>query len=337
MQGESGQYICLSHCWGKCENKFLTTKASLEAHKVSIPVDQLPPSMQDAISVTRKFGVRYLWIDSLCIVQDNLEDWSHEAAQMASIYENAFLTIGATSTASDEESFLHPLRTHLKLRVKTLEGTLQDLYVQPAGRYRSLEPEYQPLLQRAWCYQERLLCQRMLHFTTKELWWECRSEFDCECGDRMSHFGRQDMLQEKPRIYTDMAEPQHWRQMVEHYSGLELTLEKDKLPAMSGSAQKVQESRKDKYLAGLWSRTLVDDLCWKSYSVKGQLQEWRAPSWSWASVNGQVNYLDQTHGGQEIHVDIDVIACEVVPMLEDPLGGVKSGFLTIRGKLSPAP
>ena len=254
MQGKSGRYICLSHCWGKSRKKCLTTKGNLEANKASIPVDQLLPSMQDAIAVTRKFGVRYLWIDSLCIVQDSVEDWSHEAAQMASIYENAFLTIGATSAESDEEGFLYPPNTHLKLQVQTLEGTSQDLYVQPEGRRKDLLPEHQPLLRRAWCYQERLLSSRMLHFTRRELWWECRGNFDCECGHKMSYDGERSMMEEKPRIYTHMAQPRFWRQIVENYSDLNLTLEKDKLLALSGLAQRVQELRKDKYLAGLWSR-----------------------------------------------------------------------------------
>ena len=93
--------------------------------------------MHDTIAVTRKFGIRYLWIDSLSIVQDSVEDWSHEAAQMASIYENSFLTIGATSAGSDEDGFLSPLDTHLKLQVKTTEGTLQELYVQRANSLRT--------------------------------------------------------------------------------------------------------------------------------------------------------------------------------------------------------
>ena len=80
MQGTSGRYTCLSHCWDKSRKKRLTTKANLEANKASIPLDHLPRTMQDAIAVTWKFGVRYLWIDSLCIVQDGVEDWSHEAA-----------------------------------------------------------------------------------------------------------------------------------------------------------------------------------------------------------------------------------------------------------------
>ena len=343
MQGESGRYICLSHCWGKTRNKCLTTKASLEANEASIPVDQLPLSMQDAIIVTRKFGIRYLWIDSLCIVQDSLEDWSHEAAQMASIYESAYLTIGATWTESDEEASVQPLRTPLKLQVKTLEGTLEDLYVQPVGHPQALERESQPLLRRAWCYQERVLSPRTLHFTRRELLWECRSESDCECRDTVSHYWSGNlglMKQEKSRIYRELAQPQLWRQIVLEYSSLDLTLEKDKLPVLSGLAQRAQELRKDRYLAGLWSRTLVDDLCWRADRPKGQLQEWRAPSWSWASVNGRVTWRHSVDipGGVSLRnaADVDVIACQIVPLQEDQFGGVKSGFLTIRGKLSPS-
>lgn len=300
--------------------------------------------MQDAIAVTRELSVRYLWIDSLCIVQDSLEDWSHEAAQMASIYESAFLTIGATSTGSDEEAFLYPLRAPLKFQVKTLEGTFEDLYVQPAEGYEERQLENQPLLQRAWCYQERLLSPRMLHFTRRELSWECRGIFDCQCGNTVDHGNT---TFEKIDLFSNMAQPGLWRRIVKNYSDLNLTLEKDRLPALSGLAQKAQESRKDKYLAGLWSRTLVDDLCWRTYGPKGQLQEWRAPSWSWASVDshvqwdeGKLNRKDinrgpRNYGDRTYVADVDVIACEIVPMQEDQLGEVQSGFLTVRGKISP--
>lgn len=204
-QGKSGRYICLSHCWGKSQNRGMTTKGNLEANKTSISVDQLPPSMQDATAVTRKFGVRYLWVDSLCIIQDSLEDWSHQAGQMASIFENAYLTIGATSTESDDQAFLQSSSAALKLQVKTTLGTLQDLYVQPTGFPQDQIPKHLPLMTRAWCYQERYLSPRMLHFTTGELWWECRGIFDCVCGDHSSH---RNITFEKNRFYTDIAEPQ---------------------------------------------------------------------------------------------------------------------------------
>ncbi|PMD66958.1 HET-domain-containing protein [Hyaloscypha bicolor E] len=342
-KGISSRYVCLSHCWGKSRNKHLTTMANLKANRASIPLDQLPRTMQDAITVTRKFGIRYLWIDSLCIVQDSIEDWSHEAAQMASTYENSFFTIGATSAGSDDDGFLSRFDTHLKLQVKTREGTLQELYVQRVALPEDMLPESQPLLRRAWCYQERLLSSRMLHFTKRELWWECRNKHDCVCGNISNHYGTRMMLLEKPRLYEYMAHPRIWRQIVETYSDLNMTLEKDKLPALSGLAQRVQNLRKDDYLAGLWSQTLVDDLCWRASSCEGRPREWRAPSWSWAAVNGHITWDETSLSPQGIFIndgtyaaDVDVIACETVQIGEDRTGGVQSGFLTIRGKLSPA-
>ena len=210
------------------------------------------------------------------------------------IYKNAFLTIGATSAESDEGGFLSPLYTHLKFQVKTREGTLQDLYIQRAGSPKDQLPEYQPLLWRAWCYQERLLSSRMLHFIQRELWWECRDRFDCECGRKVDPYGEQTTLEMKSGVWTHVAQPRVWRQIVRIYSDLNITLEKDKLPALSGLTRRAQESKKDKYLVGLWSRTLVDDLCWKSSSHEGRPQDWRAPSWSWASVNRQVTWNETT-------------------------------------------
>jgi hypothetical protein len=77
MEGETGRYICLSHCWGKVD-QFTTTKASFATHKTNINYNHLPKSFRDAIVITRLLGIRYIWTDSICICQDDGEDWERE-------------------------------------------------------------------------------------------------------------------------------------------------------------------------------------------------------------------------------------------------------------------
>jgi hypothetical protein len=99
--GETGLYVALSHCWGKSQ-MFKTERGSLNLRRRNIPWDIIPRTFQDAITFVRRLGLRYLWIDSLCIIQDDRADWERESAKMASIYTNAVLTIAATKSADSE-------------------------------------------------------------------------------------------------------------------------------------------------------------------------------------------------------------------------------------------
>jgi hypothetical protein len=106
--GSAGQYIALSYCWGK-GLPFTTTTANLPKHKEDggIKYAQLPKTLQDSIFLVRYLGIRYLWADCLCIVQDDKADWEREASRMADVYSNAYLTIAATRASHCGEGFLH--------------------------------------------------------------------------------------------------------------------------------------------------------------------------------------------------------------------------------------
>jgi hypothetical protein len=103
-----GQYIALSYCWGKVL-AYTTTSRNLERHKEDrgIRYIQLPQTLRDAIFLTRYLGIRYLWVDCLCIVQDDNADWEREASRMADVYSNAYLTLRATRASHCGEGFLH--------------------------------------------------------------------------------------------------------------------------------------------------------------------------------------------------------------------------------------
>ena len=94
-EGATGRYFCLSHCWG-LEQIITTTRANLQVHKREIPLNLLPQTFRDAVLLTRRLGIAYIWIDYLCIVQDDNNDWKVESGKMERIYRNAHLTIAAT-------------------------------------------------------------------------------------------------------------------------------------------------------------------------------------------------------------------------------------------------
>jgi hypothetical protein len=99
--GEIGRYNCLSYCWGQGMT-LKTTQETLDLHKARIPWQSLPKTFQDAIEFTRRLGVRYIWIDSLCIIQHDKEDWERESAKMYEVYRKSYLTLAATSSANAE-------------------------------------------------------------------------------------------------------------------------------------------------------------------------------------------------------------------------------------------
>jgi hypothetical protein len=203
--GRKEHYISLSHSWGG-EQPLRTTVETLHDHKAGIAFDRLPKTFQDAVRITRKLGIRYLWIDSLCIVQDDPEDWQVEASRMASIYRNSWLTVSATSSSSpssgcfkydqsivvqaedddDEDdddplNIIFPAATKLRKDLRlSLRFAMAHPDFGPFSGPRENKPF--PLLNRAWGYQERLLAPRVLHFGPYELFWECMQDLDCECG-----------------------------------------------------------------------------------------------------------------------------------------------------------
>lgn len=124
---EIALYACLSHCWGPQPRLVLrTTKATLESFRTRIPWDCLPNTFRDAIDFTYHLGLRYLWIDSLCIVQDSIEDWRREGSSMASIYNSAYVTLAASKAANPEDGcYSTPWQVHLS-RTMTFATTNND-------------------------------------------------------------------------------------------------------------------------------------------------------------------------------------------------------------------
>jgi len=210
--GQSARYISLSHSWGG-EQPLTTTTATVEKHKAGIPLASLPRTFQDAVHIARRFGIRYLWIDSLCIIQDSAEDWQQEASRMASIYRNSWLTVYATASSSPSSGIFRNKQAVWIQADDPEDETLDDLFPEAAKLRQDLrlslrfatthpdlgqwaEPERQqsalPLMTRAWAYQERLLSPRVLHFGPQEVFWECMQDLDCECGGmkwRSRHMG----------------------------------------------------------------------------------------------------------------------------------------------------
>jgi len=189
-QGATGQYLCLSHCWG-AEQIITSTTVTIKEHLKKVDWKDLSRTFQDAITLTRILGFQYIWIDSLCIIQDSAEDWQIESAKMAAIYSNGYLTIAGTKSSdgrgglfADTPDFsvagLTPEDEHFCLYFR--ERIDHQIDVVLGGPEGNSTETYYPLLSRAWVYQERMLSTRVLHFGPYELFFECKSAIRCECG-----------------------------------------------------------------------------------------------------------------------------------------------------------
>ena len=372
-QNALARYACLSHCWGGVPIKCQSNQKTTASYQQGISWEALPKTFQDAVTTVRRLGISFLWIDSLCILQDDTDDWQKESAQMATYYQNAYLTICAAWAGDDSQGcFSIAAPEHMAKQLKVVgPGAVQHkiLVRKPLPHFnwpvsgfvpgrRTYKPHevsvHFPALSRAWVYQERLLSPRVLHFGSAELLWECRERTNCECMPNKFYLnGNGDIYFKTSReaIPCDNHPNscEQWRRTVEDYSALKLTFDKDKLPALSGVAKQVQNLRKERYLAGLWKETLLKDLLWISsdptsglgadaidqYALMhfGRPQKRRAPSWSWASVLGPIKWYD--HGFiYKAHTTVLEVHCDL--LAKDTTGQVISGYVMLSGLLFSA-
>ena len=174
------KYVALSHRWGDPtqHQQFCTTRSNLDSFKNGIDYDQLPRTFQDAITVTRGVGLRFLWIDSLCIVQDDSQDWERESKRMEAVYSSAYCTIAATCAEGSTDGFLKDRPERPYIIKRTTSGP--DVYICEAIDNFQADVEDSELNQRGWVLQERVLSSRTIYFTEKQCYWECGDGIRCE-------------------------------------------------------------------------------------------------------------------------------------------------------------
>jgi hypothetical protein len=327
------KYACLSYRWGS--NNVRTMRATYEQHQDGIAFKDLTLAFQDTVHIVRRLGVRYLWIDSLCIVQDDEEDWRAESKTMATVYNRALFTLArhVDSTTS--------LRSLSQMQIHTVSGPSVSppvfARIRPKHVWNITDREHFPLLKRGWVYQERLLSPRVIHFTEFEILWECHEVSKCHCDPTApvsrapkSHHARALGLTDHTAIVNEAAIRERWRSIINEYSGLDLTKLSDRLPAIQGCAEQVRPYLQDSYSFGLWTRGSGRDLFWVHWHVRPErrpIQLLHVPTWSWASVSGRVRYDDS-------HVrDVEVV---IEHVQDDSCQGQTSAYWLITGQVMPA-
>ncbi|KAE8450587.1 hypothetical protein EG329_005931 [Mollisiaceae sp. DMI_Dod_QoI] len=317
--GRSGNYVALSYCWGK-DQTCKTVKDNITARQKSIPLSILPQTLQDAITVTRALKCRFLWIDALCIVQDDPADWEREAGRMRHVYENSLLTISATASSDSNEGFLNH---HSPLSERDL------------GRLQKSDRSWHL---RGWTFQERILPRAVLHYMADEMMWECNSACmgESKPGQGFPSSVKRDLIE---TIQLHGADSFHvWSQLVTDYAYRALTCPQDRLVAISGLAQKHKRGLKDEYLAGLWKNDMPRALLWTvppPFSTKAAM--YVAPSWSWASMGDGdrgVHWDQNLINLQEIKFPdlvFEIEDCHIEESLPGSCGAVTGGHIEVRG------
>ncbi|KAH8695833.1 heterokaryon incompatibility protein-domain-containing protein, partial [Phaeosphaeriaceae sp. PMI808] len=206
LPGKYPKFLALSHCWGKSRPSLVLCSSTMDILSTGVELADLPRTFRDASRVTRMLDIRYLWIDSLCIVQDSSADWQKEAAQMDSVYRKAHLTLAAASSTDSEGGL------YIDDKLATMSS---------------------PLHHRAWILQESILSRRTVYFTKDQLIWECRTKHHLEDG-KWKHRDHPAHLKEEKAV---LFKTNQWWSWIWDYTNRQLTNPSDRLPAFAGIAK----------------------------------------------------------------------------------------------------
>ena len=317
--------------------------------KEGIPFRSLSITFQHAVQVAIQLHCEYIWIDSLCIIQDSREDWAREANLMREVYRNGYVNVSATNRRSLDEGLFVNRSPHSAVPISVKiwpepQSSALRLYNIQHKQYWSRTVTDAPINLRAWVTQERLLSPRVLHFASNEVAWECCEREASEVYPTRipSSFWSTAFKRLPPLTKAGSVSSQHsraeiydqWYSILEAYSAAGLTKDTDRLIAFAGVASHFQALGCGTYLAGLWEDSLAFELLWqvRSFYQGRRPSTYCAPSWLWASVSGTVNM--ERHRDAEPDADVLGISVE----LEDtafPTGVVRAGCVRLKARLVP--
>jgi hypothetical protein len=332
--GKRMPYAALSYRWGDRES--MATISTFAKLKNGIDPASIPTVFQEAARVCKEFGIHFVWIDSVCIILDDREDWATEVAKMASIYENANVVMAASTAANPAVSFISPRPSTPKtmpLSFKRVVGTFTARIQLDCGLHSdsSSSPQKDLLDNRGWALQEREMATRWVGFSTFEVQWKCRTMEACECltfaWSPRSYF---------PDINQNVEESfQKWHRIVREYTSRTLTLQNDIFPALIGLAKKFNSITKATYVAGMWRENLIEDMVWKreeSITFTRAPSEYLAPTFSWASTTGAITYhlgRAQRRGIRKYHSTVRDL--QIVVPGSDMYSRVQEGWVVLHG------
>lgn len=360
-------YLALSHRWGTVGLP-ITTLANVNARKKGTPMETLSKTMQDAITITRNLGFRYLWVDALCIIQDSEEDWQREASTMRNVYRRAALTLAVAAAedhssgifTSRESHSIHPMLLEDLVMPQTVRSYFDGdgyMYILPSIPKLShgIRPKG-PLDERKWILQEQLLSPHILYYGQGELFWDCITVSASESSP----------ISAPPPVDGELAEiwalklirralakatilhlhdkhfQEAWLQVTINYSRRKSTKQSDTLIALEGVMEGLQYIFKAEPFAGMWKQELWKQLTWwidSPPATKVQDEEgdvFQAPSWSWLNARSAISYRNtiRTQSPDFEHLTSSVKVVEL-STTSNSSRSKTSGTLRLQGDIFP--
>ncbi|KXX81271.1 hypothetical protein MMYC01_203211 [Madurella mycetomatis] len=349
-QTMAGEYAAVSYSWG--EKSMLergpplrALASTLQDLRSGIAASRLPLTLQQAVRVCEYLSIGYIWIDSLCIIQDSPDgrDWETEATKMETVYAMSKVTIIAGSSTSCHSGFFD-----LDEPIAVLNATVQlpiRLHARAMNEtgFHAIDDRADPLDQRGWTYQEEILSSRYIKFTKNDIQWKCNAGTTCLCGQT---FGADDMINWDGSVQSSVIET--WETIVGNFSQRIFTVDTDKLLALSGVARKMAPyfgfpGENTSYFAGLWlgseqgSTTYPYDiaqLVWSRFETGRLCENYVAPSISWASISGDSPVLFGASSSKLALSRITSLSRQLT-IKGSEFGRLSGGSLTLRGPLIP--
>lgn len=339
------RYATLSYCWGSDGTSILKTeKASFTKHQSGIDSQSIPKTIFDAILVARALGLRHLWVDSLCIIQDDEEDWELEASRMGEIYRHSYITIVPVDSRSSDDGFLRrPTVPKATIPFHSTQGPLRDKTYLLQSRDGDLTGVFPERIiensiwkSRGWTFQEEQLSRRVLMFSEDRITFRCPERMNAET----------EVMPEAHQVPGMYHYPDDWASLVvSRYNNRQFTYLNDKLPALSGFAKHFQQSSglaDDRYLAGHWLSQLHYSLLWTPNweqidrispseavdRVSARPDPYIAPTWSWASFLRPTDMAAERGRSSSI----TIVEAETLHHGKDPFGRITDGWLVLRGE-----
>ncbi|RGP61095.1 hypothetical protein FLONG3_10650 [Fusarium longipes] len=358
------QYAALSYCWGSGDaalKQLKTTKDVLNDHLAEVPMEMVPQTVADSIRVCRVLGIRFLWVDALCIIQGDKEDWSKESFKMSDIYTNSYIALCIVQGDSCSSGFLHkdynPANVRIKFQSKldsSVSGNITLRMLHPPSetfrRYTKQDSKYGPTddgpgnsdlgsawSTRGWTFQEDQLAPRNVFFGNLTFHVSRGSELESADGSIVGHFRFIETMDSLQRALGT------WYSMIDSYSRRNLSYEHDKFPAIAALAKSFSQTFKDQtYLAGLWESDIHKGLLWSTVAwmefddyQKLVSEKYTAPSWSWARRPLQAYWIlsADKHTKSELIVRSSEIATEE----HNKYGRISTGRLRLTARMFKPP
>ena len=360
------RYVTLSYCWGhpkQASSQLKLTSTVQKRLESGFTIDELAPIQRDAIRVAQALSIPFIWIDALCIMQDNRQDWEQESATMDRIYASSYVTICILTSNSCQDGFIerpnHPGRIRLPYDPTTAaSGESYELghgaiYEDPAiSSWNESDLESNAWNTRGWTFQEKLMSTRRLYFGNAGLHFSCSNRLSSEYSG-VEQEPQSLMLHNILNLRNPSSLYQAWyNHIAAPYSTRTLTYMPDTLSAISGLARHFARLTADQYVAGLWRQDLLHGLFWVLHhpphdSLANLVESiihpplYIAPSWSWVG-RGQLSFflrgrrdLLSRLTAQRAQLECDNLWANATPGGYDEFGAISEGILTLETRVCP--